>query len=73
MKKRNRSQKTQLKRKLVGDCSSASCEVLAEIPSRFEIKGPSTTRIYTNFEDSTFVWNIIETLGARGYSILPNG
>jgi hypothetical protein len=43
-----------------------------EIPSCFEIKGPPTTRIYADFEDSTFVWNIVETLRARGYSILPN-
>lgn len=43
-----------------------------EVPSCFEIKGPPTTRIYADFENSTFVWNIVETLRARGYSILPN-
>ena len=43
-----------------------------EVPSCFEIKGPPTTRIYADFEGSTFVWNIVETLRARGYSILPN-
>ena len=43
-----------------------------EVPTCFEIKGPRTTRVYADFEESQFVWNIVETLRARGYSIVPN-
>ena len=40
-----------------------------EIPSCLEVRGPRTTRIVADFIESTFVWNIIQTMQARGYTI----
>jgi hypothetical protein len=48
------------------------CQDIGEMPTCFEVHGPKTTRVVADFEGSAFVRDIVETLKARGYSILPN-
>lgn len=48
------------------------CQDIGEMPTCFEVRGPKTTRVVADFEGSAFVRDIVETLKARGYSILPN-